>query len=117
MAASPPDLTLKAHDTFPSLKVTLSDTNGSIDLSTASQVNLVMKNTTTSATSILVTGAMTIASAVGGYCTRVWASKTETAYPDTYNVEFEIFWSAGGVETVPNDIYRQILIVQDLDNT
>lgn len=113
--ATVPDLTLKAHDTYPPLKVVLSDSNGAIDLTTASQVKLVMKNTN-GATSILVSGAMVIASAAGGYCTRTWATATETAYPDTYNVEFEIAWSAGGIETVPNDIYRTLLIVQDIEN-
>jgi len=108
------DLILKAHDTYPPLNVVLSDQNGAINLATASQVKLIMKNTGI-ATQVLVTGTMAIASAAGGNVTYAWRA-ADTSWPDLYNVEFEIAWTAGGIETVPNDIYRQIQINQDLEN-
>ena len=109
-----PDLTLKAHDTYPTLKAVLSDSNGAIPLTGATQVKLIMKGTTAPSPA-LVSGAMVVASAAGGYVTYQWAPG-DTAVPDTYNVEFEIAWQAGGIETVPNDVYRTVKIVQDLNN-
>lgn len=40
----------------------------------------------------------------------------DTQVSDTYNVEFEITWSGGGIETVPNAGYAQIVIQDDLEN-
>jgi hypothetical protein len=115
LGAAAPDLTLKAHDTYPPLQVVLSDANGPINLTAASQVRVIMKGTTGGSIA-LVTGVMTIsASPVGGFAAYTWAAG-DTAIPNTYNVEFEIAWTTGGIETVPNDIYRTVQINQDLEN-
>lgn len=107
-----PDLVLKRHDTWPPLQATLSDQNGPIDLTNASTVHVIMKGTTA-----LIDGACTIdanqTSTGMGQVTYTWAIG-DTAITDTYQVEFEIVWAAGGIETIPNDSYRSIQIINDL---
>lgn len=115
MSASPP--TWKRHDTYPPYQAFLQQAAGAsvLPLAAASQVKLIMKNTG-QATSVVVTGVMSIASAAQGYVTYNWATN-DLSFADTYNVEYEIAWSAGGIETVPNDAYDQIVVIPDLDNS
>lgn len=115
MSASPPSW--KRWDTYPPYAAFLQQAGGAsvIALTAASQVKLIMKNTVNTATSVVVTGVMTIASAAQGYVTYNWAS-TDLSWADTYNVEYEIAWQAGGIETVPNDAYDQIVVIADLEN-
>src|ERR1700733_8450843 len=97
-----PDLTIKQGDTWPPLAAILSDANGPIDLSTATTIEIWMKGIS----GTVVSGLCTPVDAAAGSIIYSWGP-TDTAVPDTYNVEFEITWSGGGEETVPNDSYRQ----------
>lgn len=106
------DYTMKRYDTYPSLFCTLSDQNGVINLSTASQVRMIMK----SSVGTIISGSCAIASAPGGYVQHDWKA-TETNQLDTWNLEWEILWNAAsGVQTVPNDSYKTLLIEADLEN-
>jgi hypothetical protein len=42
-----------------------------------------------------------ITNAPGGQVSYTW-SGTDTAVADTYQVEFEIHWATGGIQTVPS---------------
>lgn len=109
------DLTLKAHDTWPPVRFTLSDANGPVDLSTATTVKMILKGTAN-------TGAVTITgtcvpdpdqTANKGKGSYTWATG-DTDNPDTYNAEFEVTWGDGTIETFPNDGYKTVLIEEDL---
>lgn len=105
------DLTLKRHDTYPPLRATLSDVNGPIDLTSAVSVKLIMKGKTS-----LVTGLCAIVSpSTSGSIQYNWATN-DLSVSDTYNVEFEIGWAGGGIQTVPNSGYSTIEVVDDLEN-
>ncbi len=105
----------KRYDTYPPLAAVLSDTNGAIALTSASSVKAVWQSTTPP-TQITGTGPMTIASAAGGYVTYGWQG-SDLGYADTYNLEFEIHWQTGTIETVPNDGYATFKVEPDLENT
>ena len=105
------DYTIKRGDTYPPLTVTLSDLNGPINLTAASAVHLEMKSTV--GTLIASLGCV-IASPAGGVIQRNWGT-TETSMVDTWSMEWEILWAAGGIQTVPNDGIRQLLVEQDIE--
>lgn len=89
-----------------------------LSLAAASSVLFLAKNTGTTqgagATSLVIKGPMTIASAVQGYVTYTFGA-SDLILADTYNVEYEILWQAGGTETVPNDSYDTFTVVADLE--
>lgn len=120
-----PDLMVKRRDTWPALKATLEETNAAgtkvpINLSPALKVGLIMKGKT-----VLVEGSCT-GPAGGpldstGKVEYVWAKNEagaagDTAVADTYELEFEIEWSSAPlkIETVPNESYKEVVIVADL---
>lgn len=103
------DLTIKRHDTWPPLGATLSDENGPIDLTTASQVLVLLKSS-----SFLVDGTCTIDTPkTNGHVTYAWVAG-DTANSGTYEAEFQIDWGSGRIETVPNDSYDTVTIMDDL---
>lgn len=119
MSASPP--TWKRGDTYPPYAATLQQAGGAsvLPLTAASQVELIAKNTgasTTSPTSVLIRGIMSIASPALGYVTYSWGA-SDLILSDVYNVEYEISWSAGGTENVPNDSYDTFAVFPDLEGS
>jgi hypothetical protein len=106
------DLTIKQHDLFPALSVTLSDANGPVDLTAATAVKVIMHSGVTT-----VTGTMTKApnqTTTGkGQATYQWVSP-DTSVVGTYDTEFEVTWPTALPETFPNDGYKSITIVADL---
>lgn len=84
-----------------------------IDLTDATEVNFLMR-LHGSTDPPAIRSPMTITDAVNGTVQYAWqAGDTDTA--GDYDVEFEITWNDGGVETVPNDSYLTVRIVDDLD--
>lgn len=106
------DVTMKKDDTRPKLVRSLTQTiNGvatTLPLTNASAVQFVMKLETN-----LVSGAASISDAGTGQVTYVWQTG-DTATAGIYNAEWEVKWDDGGYETVPNDGYFSIEIVDDL---
>jgi hypothetical protein len=90
---------MKQNDTSPNMVVTVSDSNGPIDLTGASTVTLVMKG---QQSSTLVTGACGTENMHAGAALYTWGA-TDTEVPDEYQTEVEILWSTGIRQTVPND--------------
>lgn len=109
-----PDYTMKRNDTYPPLTVALSDLAGPIDLTAASAVHMEMK---ANVGTLIASLGCTIASAAGGVIKRNWGTGGlgETSMADTWSLEWEILWAAGGVQTVPNDGVRQLLIEPDIE--
>lgn len=108
------DVTLKRGDTYPAIVTNLMETvdgvQTAIDLSDATTVELLLKGTSGSVTA---GGMCTITDAAAGEVSYTLQT-ADTATARTWNAEYEITWSGGGIETVPNDSYFQILIVDDL---
>ena len=114
MAGSAPSW--KRFDTYPPYEAYLQQAGGqsSLPLTAASSVLFIAKNSGNTATSVLIKGPMTIASTTNGYVTYAWGA-SDLVLADTFNVEYEIHWQAGGYETVPNDSYDSFTCVADLD--
>jgi len=100
--------TIKQHDNYPPLVLTLTDQNGPINLSTATTVKLILKSGTTS-----ITGNCVITTPTSGIVTYNWGG-SDTAVVGTYDGEVEITWNTGKIETVPNDSYFSITVMADL---
>lgn len=116
------DFTIKRNDTWRPLEATLQqqavDGSGvpiantwvAIDLTNATQVKLRLK----SATAVITTGATTIVDAVNGKVSYPW-QVADLAVKGDYQFEWEITWTGGAVQTVPNDSYNSLTILADLD--
>lgn len=111
--------TVKQHDTAPSYVVDLADEFGlpgetPINLTTATSVKFLMRETGGTGAP-KVTAAMTIVDAANGRVQHDWGA-TDTDTVGTFDIEFEITWSDGTIETVPNDSYLSVEVVDDLDD-
>ena len=106
------DFSIKQNDTWPALEATLRDKNGVINLTTATEVRLLLKGTRRNAPAS-VAGVCTIVDAAAGEVSYEWIA-ADTAVADTYNGEFEIAWGDGSIGTVPNDRYFSLVIKPDL---
>jgi hypothetical protein len=109
---------IKNGDTSPAYVVDLQDdvdtTPVAIDLTDATSVTFKMRLTgTTGAPAI--DELMDITTPASGRVTYEWAAG-DTADAGTYDVEFEILWSDGTVETVPNSGYMTVIVTDDLDD-
>lgn len=109
---------IKNGDTAPAYVVDLQEdvdtTPAAIDLTDATSVTFKMRLTGTTGAPA-VTGAMTVTSAASGRVTYEWAAG-DTDATGTYDVEFEILWSDGTIETVPNSGYATVIVTDDLDD-
>jgi hypothetical protein len=121
-----PALTLKRNDTWPPLRTTLkqkptpTSAEVAIDLTDAEFVRLYMRGPR-----IIETDPVTIdAAPASGKVSYQWSAGNPDALPDPipadlaipgdYECEFEITFMDGSVETVPNDGYFLIRVVEDL---
>lgn len=102
-------LTVKAGDTYPPVQITLSDAGGSVDLTVADSVRFVMKSGAT-----IVEGPMTVTDATAGIVEYTWTSG-DTDIAAVYQAEVEVTWNVGEIETFPNDGYKTVTILADLD--
>lgn len=110
------DFTIKQNDTWPPLTATLKGKGGAaIDLTEASQVRILLKSDTVT----VKTGPVDITNASLGEISYEWEGASgeepaDTAVAGTYKMEFEITWALGKVQSVPNDSYKELEIVEDL---
>lgn len=101
------DQTFKQGQTSPPLGVTLAGASGPIDYTAASAVFMQMEAQAggTFVASMLMASAI----ATSGYAKLFWAA-SQVAMPDSWNCEFVIQWANGGIQYVPNDVVKTILI-------
>lgn len=107
------NLTVKQYDTTPPVQATLSDTNGPINLTTASSVKIVMKG---QVSATVINQSCTITDAANGDVEYVWQTG-DTDIADTYVGEFAIHWSDSTVQKVPNTQAANFTIAVDPDVT
>ena len=109
---------IKNGDTAPAYVVDLQEdvdtTPVAIDLTAATSVTIKMRPTGTTGVPSL-TAVMDVTTAATGRCTYEWQTG-DTDDAGTYDVEFEILWTDGTIETVPNQGYLTIEITDDLDD-
>lgn len=103
------NFTIKANDTYPPIELTLTDQAGAIDLTTADVVRLLLKSATLS----IVTGPVTIVDAVAGKISYTWEAD-DLLQVGAYRGEVEITWDPGVIETIPNDGYFTVDVLEDL---
>lgn len=101
--------TIKKGDTYPPLTINVTEDGDPIDLTAADAVKIILK--TTAGTALTFTA--TITNAMGGVIQYAWQAG-DTAIVGSYNAEVEIEWAAGQYQTVPNDSYDSVTIMQDL---
>ena len=103
------DVTYKRGDNAPPITATLSDLDGPIDLSSADAVRLRMK----SDTAIVEAGPVEITDAANGEIKYEWEAD-DLMFAGSYRGEWEITWSDGTIQTVPNDTYFAVDVLEDL---
>lgn len=107
---------IKQNDTRPIYISQLVDHYGlpeqaPIDLTTATAVRFIMGNG--GVEDPVAEGDCTIEDPDAGIVSYEWAvGDTDTV--GTFKVEFEITWADGGIETVPNEGYKEVTIGDDL---
>lgn len=110
------DVTMKQHDTRPVLTRYLIQTvNGAtspVDLTLVGSIGLLMRHST--APGVLVSGLASVVTVSSAYIAYKWATN-DTATTGIYNAEYQLTYTDAGVETVPNDSYFSVEIVDDLD--
>jgi hypothetical protein len=105
--------TWKQHDLEPPVQSTLRNADGTgIDLSTATAVYFLMRPVSGGTP---IRQAATVVSASAGTVKYVWQS-TNTDTVGSFYQEWEIMWPSTRPQTVPNDTFNLIVIVDDLDN-
>lgn len=105
--------TIKQNDTRPKLVTTLSGFGGGATLATATSVSPKMRLSTTPFTVVTLGGTCVITDAANNQITYTWVA-ADTSVNGIYEIEFQILWNDGGVETVPNDSYNTIIVKDDI---
>jgi hypothetical protein len=104
--------TWKQNDLEPEVRSTLQNADGSaINLTGATAVYFLMRPVS-GGTTIRTTA--TVVNAATGIVSYDWTSG-DTATVGSYYQEWEIMWPSSRPQTVPNDSYNTIVIVDDLD--
>lgn len=117
----PMDFTIKRNDTRPRLQAQLLKNVGDgdeepINLAGAESVLFVMRRASAAeGTAADVSAEADITETSTGTVTYTWVTG-DTAAAGVFEAEFQINWSDGGVETVPNDSYIEVTVVDDLNN-
>lgn len=109
---------IKRNDTRPPYIATMKEKIGepdesNLDLTDADHVNFIMK--APEALETKVNSLADIEDAATGLVSYTWETG-DTDTSGTYQVEFEIHWADGGVQTVPNNSYGEVEIIDDLDD-
>jgi hypothetical protein len=111
---------IKRHDTRPAYVADLKDNFGlsneaAIDLTNATTVTFKMRAAASADTvAPKVSRVVTILDPTLGRVQQTWqVGDTDTV--GAFQVEFEIAWNDGGVETVPNGSYLTVNVIEDLD--
>ena len=97
---------IKQNDTRPNLAANLFDGDGSIP-------SVVFKMRKSGSTTATVNSAAVVTNASKGEVTYTW-SASDTATVGSYEAEFEVTYSGGGIQTFPNNQYINIEITDDI---
>lgn len=102
---------IKQDDTTPSLRADLKNGNGdAVDLLDAT-VRFHMREI--GSTNVVIDSDATVISEPGGTVQYDWVTG-DTSDVGSYQVEFEVTYSNGGIETFPNNSYIRVEIISDI---
>jgi hypothetical protein len=86
-----------------------------INLTAATSIKFLMREAGTTGTPKVNVVMTVVGAASAGRVQHNWgASDTDTV--GAFDVEFEILWADGTLETVPNDGYLSVVVVDDLND-
>lgn len=108
---------IKQNDTRPVYVATLIEdadlqTEAPVDLTDATSIRFLARQTDNETN--LIEGEADITDVENGVITYTWA-EGDTATVGEYDIEVEVTWDDGGVETFPNEGYASMTITDDLD--
>lgn len=111
---------IKQNDTRPVYVATLKEdfglqTEAPVDLTNAESIRFLAKIADNPSGDLLVDGVADIDDAANGVVSYTWV-EGDTATVGEYNIEIEVTWNDGGVETFPNNGYGSMTVTDDLDN-
>jgi hypothetical protein len=98
---------IKTGDTAPSIEATLSIEGEAINLTNATGVKFKVPG-------LGIDAAATVVTAAAGIVRYDWGA-TDADVAGVFDAEFEITWTGGGVQTVPNKGYIKVYVTEDLD--
>lgn len=106
------DLTLKQNDTYPYLRGKALDEEGTMDLTEADSIKVILKSGAT----VIEGEVEVLESDPEGYTWQYKWAEGDTEVLGEYKAEIEITWDAEGkkVQTIPNGTYATVEIVDDL---
>ena len=99
----------KQHDTANPLTITCTDNGGVVDLTPATLIRIIASSASTG-TQVF---AATVTGSNIGVVTRPWQT-LDVATPGTINLEVEVTWPGGTVQTFPSNGYLRVIIERDL---
>mgnify|MGYP002626463953 FL=1 len=102
---------IKQNDTRPTITATLIDGDGSLAALTGATVSFKMRKV--GSTSATVDSSASVTSIANGEVTYTW-SASDTATVGSYEGEFQVTYSSGGIQTFPNSGYIEIEVVDDI---
>lgn len=102
---------IKQNDTRPTITATLIDGDGSLASLTGATVSFKMRKV--GETAATVDSSASVTSTTNAEVTYTWSS-SDTATVGSYEGEFQVTYSSGGVQTFPNSGYIDIEIVDDI---
>lgn len=107
------DRIMKQGDTWMPMVMNLSREGiGAVNLTSAVAVTLRMR----SDDGIYISGPMSIENAVEGTVSYAW-DEEDTQVIGDYKLEVEVDWGLGRIETFPNDSYKEVILIEELDES
>jgi hypothetical protein len=106
------DFVLKQNDTRPVLDATLTENGTALNLTTATSVKFIMRQQGSLGSAKINTTAAFV-NRTSGTVRYTWTSG-DTDTIGSFNAEFEVTWSDGGVSTHPSNGYLTIDVQDDL---
>jgi hypothetical protein len=107
------DFTIKRGDTLPSIQSTLTHSDNSGGLASASSVKFIMRLPYTNTPKVRAAATLVEVSDTTLVVRYDWVSG-DTNVADEYRAEWEVTFASGKIETFPNDGYNIIQVFQDL---
>lgn len=109
MTNASPILRMKRHDTAPDLVATLTDAGVPIDLTTATQIRVLIQHDTDLNTHF----ARVVTGTVDGKVTMKWQAG-DTAVPGLLNIEYEVTHPDSTIQSFPGSGYLRVIVEDDL---
>lgn len=106
------DRIMKQGDTWKPLLANMSHSDAGFDLEDAVSITLRMRSRDKT---VVISGPMVLEDPVTFLVSYDW-DVGDTAVAGVYDAEIEVDWGLGRIETFPNDGYREIELVEELDN-